>query len=174
MTGPAPVLRRFSALGVVATAAACATGSGGASSRLPGDVCVTGRVESRGLPPAAETVIRDADGSVTALSGDGAANVRLLNGASVTACGGDHAQGAPLAVSGIQLLEVDGMNAALGQLARTDGGWALSTLHTGEVVRLAGVVPQLADAGSQVVWVAGEWSDGVLQVRSYGILNGWR
>ena len=158
----------------LAFASGCAVVPGGSPAPLQDEACVTGAVAVRGLPPADETVVRAPDGTLTPLRGDLARNVRMLSGASVTVCGGGHEPDRPLEPTSIDLLEVDGLNAVLGRLVPTGGGWAIIPLYVGDPVPLASVPGDLAVAASEVVWVAGDWLEELFGVQAYGVLRGWR
>ncbi len=136
--------------------------------------CVTGTVVSEGALIAPRTLLRQEGGEHVEMAGEFAGNVRRLTGAVVRACGSGHTSEGALEVTGVEVLEVDGMPALLGVLRAAGSAWMLDPLDGGDATTLASVPEGLQAAEGEVVWVAGVATPGSLTVRSFAVLEGWR
>ena len=136
--------------------------------------CIVGTVVSEGVSVAPRTLVREEGGGEVELMGAFAGNVRRLTGAVVRVCGPGHTPDGALEVTGVAVMEVDGMPALLGVLRTAVSGWVLEPLDGGDPTILAAVPPGLQAAEGEVVWVAGVAAPDTLTVRSFAILEGWR
>jgi hypothetical protein len=136
--------------------------------------CVTGTVTTGGTQFAPLTVIRVEGAGGVSVQGPLTARVRLLAGTLVTACGTRSSSPERIEPARLELREVDGMTAYLGTLEQRDAGWRLVPDDAGLAVPLSSAPTALANAAGQTVWVAGAWAVDVFQVRSFGVLEGWR
>ena len=171
-------------LAAALAAAGCARGtSPAAAPSLPlasegfswveGNECLTGRVgvEGPGLDP--RVALARAGAPMRPLAGPLARRIRLLTGATVTACGVPSAgPGLPLWVEAFQLRQVDGYEAYLGQVRRAGDGDELAPWGGGVPIPLMGAGRE-APRAPAMVWVAGRWQDEWFVVLSYGALTEW-
>ena len=137
-----------------------------------GGTCATGvvGVEMPGI--ASRTILRGADGSATVLEGPQVQRIRLLTGATVTACGQVAGPEARLVVETFALRQVDGMEAHLGSLRRGPGMVELNPVGGGVPIPLGGALDALP-AEPAVIWVAGRWARDRFEVLSFGLLTRW-
>lgn len=159
---------RAGALGaVLLLSAACAPPPPGSAAPDPSGTCWTGTVATRGAEPFVQPVLALGDGSGLALEGDHADRIRTLQGATVTVCG--LSDGSALTrITAWELRAVDGMQAYLGVLRRTGGGFALDPGEGRPPVPLSQVGDALASRAGRTLWVAGTWAGPAFAVTSFG------
>lgn len=128
-----------------------------------------GEVVAGGVADNPQTSLRVEGRGPVVLAGPLEAELRRLNGATVTVAGG-LAASPPNAfmVSRYEIALVDGVRPSVGTLVTRAGGLALAGTDT---VRLASVPTALQSKAGAKVWIVGRRSGPELTVQSYGILR---
>ena len=141
------------------------------------DECYSGIVGVTGSGVSEEVVLRNQEGGTLILRGGEELRLaRLLTGGEVEVCGSmTRSEGVSptLVLSEGELLRMDGMEAHLGMLSRTEEGWMLllDAPSTPDSVVLVSLPPGLGEGEGQLVWIAGERHGTRFRVASFGILE---
>lgn len=137
----------------------------------PGDTTVEGTVRSVGSVPMVRTVVQTNAGGYV-ITGPLTTEIGALMGATVRVTGRVGRAAPPPPPRAIEaheyaLLEVGGEKPHVGTLLSHDGGWWLAGADT---VQLAGVPADFPGKAGDKIYVVGDLANGVLAVRSYGII----
>ena len=134
---------------------------------------MTGTVFQVGTGLAPLTILNGEDGGQIRIAGELEEQIRWLSGLVIKACGELASGLGPekiITAESFQVQSVDGMPAYLGVLLHTEGHWKLASSPPASTsILLSGVPEQLGRAQGSMVWVAGEWSDEIFSIRSFGL-----